>query len=341
MLRSNLTDAELTIGLRQAAEEIGIDLIPMMKGVGLNPQILERPQGYISWTKWNALLEWVATEHNCYYFGLLVASYQSGTKLGLMGQLMRLSPDVGAAIVKAQQYATTYSHTVYWETYFIDGFVTLNRKMHYDIGGPSGQCSTVSLAQAYKAMLTLCGPDWRPTEVRFVHPSPDATALRRYREFFKVPVSFSQTQDCLVFPASDLKIPVATADPQLLTIVEAHAANLQAELDVEQDLIGLVRFLIRKRLSSGQCNISYITDALEMHAKTLQRRLSENDYSFKGLLNEERHKLAQFYLSKSEISLSELAEILGYSEASAMSRAFKSISGMSPQQWRREFSEVL
>lgn len=339
MLQSNLTDAELTIGLKQAADDIGLELEPMMKRVGLNAEVLDKPKGYISWSKWNQLLELVATEMACGHFGLLIAIHQPAVKLGLMGQVMKLCPDVGTAITKAQQYATTYSHTVYWETLIGGGFITLNRKMHNQLGGPLGQCSSLSVAQAYKAMQALSGQDWRPTEVRFIHAVPNSAAVRRYRDFFKVPVSFSQTQDCLVFPEKDFGCEIKTADAQLLAIVEAHASNLQAELKVEQNLADLVRFLIRKNLSSGGCDIHFIADVLALHPKTLHRRLKQFSLTFKQMLNQERHKLAQYYLSKSEIRLSEMAELLGYSEASVMSRAFKQYCGLSPQDWKRQFSE--
>jgi len=340
MLPSNLADAELTIGLKEAAEDIGLALKPVMKRVGLNARVLDGPEGYIAWSKWDKLLELVAAEMDCSYFGLLIAAHQPAVKLGLMGQIMKLSPDVGTAIAKAQQYATTYSHTVYWETHIGGGFITLNRKMHHQPGGPLGQCSSLSVAQAYKAMQALCGQDWRPTEVRFIHAAPNPSAVRRYREFFKVPVSFSQVQDCLVFPEKDFERQIGSADAQLLAIVEAHAASIQAELKVEQNLADLVRFLIRKNLSSGGYDINFIADVLALHPKTLHRRLKKFSLTFKQVLNQERHKLAQYYLSKSEIRISEVAELLGYSEASAMSRAFKQYCGLSPQDWKRQFGDA-
>lgn len=334
MLQSNLADAELTIGLRQAANDIGLALDPLMERVGLNPRMLDSPEGFISWTRWNQLLEDIAEQEQCGHFGLLIARHQPPISLGLMGQIMKLCPDVGTAIAKAQQYATTYTHTVFWETYVADGFITLNRKMHHQLGGPLGQCSSYSLAQCYKAMQTLCGEGWRPVEVRFVHPEPKPASVRFFRNFFKVPVYFSQTQDCLVFAESDFVRPIATADAQLLGIVEAHANSLQQELSAAHDFSDLARFLIRKSISNGSCDINMVAGLLDLHPKTLHRRLKVFGLTFKDMINEERHRLAQFYLLKSEIGLNELAEILGYSEASAMSRAFKRISGESPTQWR-------
>jgi len=332
--KSLITDAELTIGLRQAAHEAGIDLTDALRQVGWAKSILDHPEGYVSWVKWSRLLENVAQEYNCHHFGLLIADHQPAIQLGLMGQIMRLCPNIGTAIAKAQQYATTYSHTVYWETYFHGGFVTLNRKLHHKLDGPSGQCSTLSIAQAYKAIGALYGSSWLPTEVKFVHKKPSAAVVRRYHDFFKVPVMFGQMQDSLTLPSDDFDQEIQSSNPQLLPIIEAHAKSLQSQLDINHSLIDKIRFLIRKNLGQG-CDIHLISGILNLHPKTLQRRLGKDNVTFKQLLKEERNQLAVFYLTQSEIRLSELAETLGYSEASAMSRAFKKTHGISPDEFRK------
>lgn len=331
--KSLITDAELTIGLGPAAAEAGIDLSDALRQVGWKKSILTHPEGYVSWIKWCKLLESVAQEHNCQHFGLLIAQHQPAIQLGLMGQIMRLCPDIGTAIAKAQQYATTYSHTVYWETHIRGSFIILNRKLHHKLDGPSGQCSTLSIAQAFKAIGALHGSPWLPTEVKFVHKKPSPAVVRRYHDFFKVPVLFGQMQDSLTFPAADFKQTIQSSNPQLLSIVEAHAQNLQSQLNIEHTLIDKVRFLIRKNLGQG-CDIHLISSILNFHPKTLHRRLGKSNLTFKQLLKEERNQLAVFYLTQSEIRLSELAETLGYSEASAMSRAFKQNHGISPDEFR-------
>lgn len=337
MQQANLSDAELAIGLRKAAEELDLNVAPMMRRVGLNPKLLERPEGFIPWSSWSDLLELIAVEHNCLHFGLLVGAHQPAIKSGLIGQLMKLCPDIGSAIAKAQQYTTTYSQAVYWESHIDDGFVSLVRNMHQQPDSTLGQCSSMSMVQAIKAIQHLVGQDWRPTGIHFSHSAPDSNTLRRYRDFFNVPVSFSQAQDCLVFPEADLHRQLASADAELLAIVETYANNLQSELKADLNLPELVRFLIRENLSSGVCDIHFIADLLVLHPKSLQRQLKNESLTFKRILNDERHKLAQRYLSKSEVRLSEVAELLGYSEASTMSRAFKQYCGLSPQEWRGQF----
>jgi AraC-like DNA-binding protein len=74
---------------------------------------------------------------------------------------------------------------------------------------------------------------------------------------------------------------------------------------------------------------------LSLAPRTLQRQLHRRGTSFKELLEEVRSEAARRYLSESQLQLSQLAAILGYSELSAFSRVFRRWHGRSPQQWQR------
>jgi len=72
----------------------------------------------------------------------------------------------------------------------------------------------------------------------------------------------------------------------------------------------------------------------------LYRRLQERNLTYKGLLNQLRFQLAQRYLADRQLSLSEIALLLGYSEQSAFTRAFKSWCGQTPLHFRKAISPL-
>ncbi|RKZ80269.1 MAG: AraC family transcriptional regulator, partial [Gammaproteobacteria bacterium] len=84
----------------------------------------------------------------------------------------------------------------------------------------------------------------------------------------------------------------------------------------------------------GNFSDSTIAASLFMSQRTLQRRLEENNTSFKQLVNEVRQDLADTYLNDSSLTLTEISFMLGFSEMSAFSRAFKRWSGKSPTDYR-------
>ncbi|MNT89834.1 HTH-type transcriptional regulator VirS [compost metagenome] len=74
-----------------------------------------------------------------------------------------------------------------------------------------------------------------------------------------------------------------------------------------------------------------------MHLSTrkLQRQLELEGYTFQDLLTESRQAMACHYLQDSTIKISQLADLLGYADQSAFSRAFQRWHGLSPREWRK------
>jgi len=71
-----------------------------------------------------------------------------------------------------------------------------------------------------------------------------------------------------------------------------------------------------------------------MSPRTLQRRLADDGASFGLILDEVRADLAATYLRESDLSVAEVAEILQYSQTSALSRAFRRWRDLSPRRAR-------
>lgn len=334
MSKSNLVDAEIIVGVKEAATELGIDIVARMETLGLDPNLLPTTKGYISWTLFNDLLELVAKEEHCLYFGLLVAKHQPAIPLSLLGQMMKLCPTLGAAIKKGHQYNSTYSHIVYWESSIDNGFVTLSRKLYYPQTGTYGQSNTFGVAQVFKILKALTDNRLQATSVSFIHCEPDSYSQKKYNAFFNLQVKFNQENDSIIFPVECLQLPIPSADEKLLELLEVHAETLQKKYSINNDIVTNVRLIIRLKCSEPACNIVLIAQMLNLHPKTLHRRLKKYGVTFKQLQKEERHKLAQYYLSKSNIQLMQLAEMLGYSDASALSRSFKNQCGLSPHDWK-------
>jgi AraC-like DNA-binding protein len=88
-------------------------------------------------------------------------------------------------------------------------------------------------------------------------------------------------------------------------------------------------------LPSGAITEKDIADLLNMSLRSLQRKLEEKGYTYKQLLEETRRELAEQYIRNSRLSLGEITYMLGFSELSNFSRAFKRWTGKSPQHYRR------
>jgi AraC-like DNA-binding protein len=107
-----------------------------------------------------------------------------------------------------------------------------------------------------------------------------------------------------------------------------------AELD-QDHITQKVKAIIIDHLPSGNVTDEGVARALHMSSRKLQRQLQSAGTTFNTLLNEIRQDLAKQYVRDQDISMTEIAFLLGFSESSAFSRAFKRWTGVSPSAYRK------
>ena len=97
-----------------------------------------------------------------------------------------------------------------------------------------------------------------------------------------------------------------------------------------------IRRLLRMRLTGNHCSADDIAHLLAMHRRTLSRRLKGGGMGYRAITNEIRFEIARHLLEDTAVPLGQIAAALGYSEASAFTRAFRRWSGRTPTTWRDE-----
>lgn len=167
------------------------------------------------------------------------------------------------------------------------------------------------------------------------HPSGDADV---YERFFAAPVAFAQPYDALVFSTSSLERAVLpSASPRAVVHNEtwAHALEQTKQSLGPAEVTHRVLDLLASTLRDGEPTSTEVAEALGMHPKTLSRRLRAEGTGYQRLLNQLRQRLAERYLMQPDLTVSQVATHLGYSENSTFCRAFKRWTGHPPQAFRR------
>jgi len=72
-----------------------------------------------------------------------------------------------------------------------------------------------------------------------------------------------------------------------------------------------------------------------MSVRTMHRKLAEVNNNFRAILVEMRRSLAEQYILDNSLTLTEISLLLGFSEPSSFSRAFKSWTGTAPSEARQ------
>ena len=143
-----------------------------------------------------------------------------------------------------------------------------------------------------------------------------------YGDILGCPVKFGTEWTTLIFAEEAMRLPVQGADTKLLHILELTCQKIIGPTPEMHDLVREVRRLIVERLSRGSANIDAIANELKMGSKTLERRLAERSQSFSALLDATRFNAAKHYLEETDMRLSQVAYLAGYTEPAALVRAF-------------------
>jgi len=194
----------------------------------------------------------------------------------------------------------------------------------------TNQIGDGAVAVLYNTMSTLCGPDWKPSEVRFAHSKPDD--VRPFRSFFRAPLVFDTEQNAVVFAADCLNHRLPETDPELRRLLLKQIDAL--EVRYGKDFPEQVRSVLRTALLTGHARSDQVATLFSIHSRTLSRRLNDFGTSFQELLDEGRFEIARQMLKDTRMEVSQIAVTLDYADASAFTRAFRRWSGTTPAQWR-------
>ncbi|WP_439135827.1 AraC family transcriptional regulator [Pseudomaricurvus sp.] len=328
----NLIRAAALMGFPELVEELEGDPAAILEQVGISLEQLQQSETLLSATAFVRSLQLAADHTRCPDFGLRLGLRQGVDVLGPLGLLARQCADVKEALMMMSRYVDLHNpgSVVGVELQGSTAYLS------YDDVTPgvprNPQMCDLALGVAMELMTFFLGKDWRPNGVFFGHKKPED--IRYYQKVFNAPLFFDQEVYALSIHASALDVSISAADPELKDFFVRYVCELQRRN--QSNLASTVEHLIRSLLSTGHCSEARVANILQIHPRTLQRRLREEGFSFKDLLAQVRSELALSYLSGSEASLIDIATVLGYSELSAFSRFFKGRFGLSPSEYKRQ-----
>ncbi|HEX5660424.1 MAG TPA: AraC family transcriptional regulator [Polyangiales bacterium] len=197
-------------------------------------------------------------------------------------------------------------------------------------GVPSDEAVDAVTSLIVRTCRVLTDPSFalRSLELRRAEPVGSAG----HERFFRCPLRFSAREDALIFDAHELDRRLPTANPELARhnddLVQRYLAGMR-----EGTVVDRLRRILSQHLS-GDASPSKLAGLLGMSARSLQRRLQEQGTSYAQVLRDTRRDLAMSYLVQAECSITEIAFLLGFEDASAFARAFRTWTGVTPSAFR-------
>jgi AraC-like DNA-binding protein len=199
---------------------------------------------------------------------------------------------------------------------------------------PAPPPSFVAYEIAFVVALARLGTRTRVTPLRITVPDPPTgAAADTYADYLGVRIRRGASV-LVAFTALDARRPFLTANAEMWQLFEPDLRRRLADLDRAESTAGRVRAALIELLPAGESTAAGVARRLALSGRTLQRRLAEEDTTFQAVLEKTRLALARHYLNRQDVTITEIAFLLGYDEPSSFHRAFHQWSGTTPQQAR-------
>ncbi|UZR97047.1 AraC family transcriptional regulator [Chondrinema litorale] len=270
------------------------------------------------------------------YFGLHAGEYLNLSAAGLVGQISQTSATVKQALDFCCEFASL-------------GCRALPMKLEEDhadfklafepdpIWKQESEISTKhtidgALAFILREFHTLTLQKYYPLKIHFQFKKPANT--REYERLFNCPLMYAQTETAIFFSRKHVMEPVVTSSFDLLRVLVKHAYEKLAEIEKENGFYQTVKKAVVNLVKPEFPTIEQVAANLNVSVRTLQRKLSDEGYTFKEIIEMLRKDFALSYIKNRDLSVGEIAYLLSYSDSSTFIRSFKRWTGKTPQAYR-------
>ena len=319
----------LDLGVR-LARGYDVDPVPLLLESGIDSADIADFNARIASEKVHAFYTKLANKIPNPNFGLDAGKYWHPSQMGALGYAWMTSATLRSSFERLVRFSRTVLGTVDVKIEESERGVSLVFDFSKESFAPPFRLNG-NRAIILAMIQCNAGHGFYPQAISFSHAKPENE--RDFDDLFQCPLSFNADVDSLTISLEDADKPRSCSNKQLAQLNDQVLISYIAKLD-KNNIVENVKLAITESLSEGKCSDSVIASKLFMSQRTIQRRLKEKNTTFKKLLNDVRQELADAYLNDSSLTLTEISFMLGFSEASAFSRAFKRWQGQSPSDYR-------
>jgi AraC-like DNA-binding protein len=315
-------------------KEAGVELEPLLKKVGLTTRQIDDPGARLQVRDQISFLNLAASALKDTLLGFHLAQLPDIREIGLLYYVSASSEMLSEALLRSTRYSSIVNEGISLKC--IDGVDICIRFAYVGVGRHTDQHQIEFwMAALVRVCRQLTGLRVVPTHVRLTHRRDNTPS--EFAEFFGCAIEFGAAVDEVVFTPSFKQTPIVSADPYLNNILISYCEEaLSRRPKSSASFRSTVENTIVPLLPHGKARAGEIARRLGVSQRTFGRRLSLEGLTFSGILEGLRSDLAERYLADGDLSISQIAWLLGYQEVSALTHAFKRWTGKTPREARSQ-----
>jgi AraC-like DNA-binding protein len=328
-----LVRAAALTGYFAVAEELRLDVAPLLRKAALSRTMIEDPEQMIPARAVIRLLEDSAEASGCITFGLHMAERRGLADLGMVSLLIAHQPTLGEALAVLGEYRNRINSNLVLRIERFDKMALLREAFALDPPLTSRQADDLAIAVLDRMCRSVLGSGWQPNSISFGYGPPPASERKVYQRLFSCRVEFGSEFDGILIDASLLDRPNPRSEPALAL----HARKLvEAMVDPgERTMADEVEQAILLLLPGGRATIEMVAGTLGINVRTLQRRLGHEGTTFSAVLDRVRIRETMRHFAHRRHRLTDIANMLGYASLGAFSRWYNDRFDESPTEGRK------
>lgn len=321
-------------GISALLSNEGIDNEEFYQEFNLHPNIEQDSQVLISFEILIKALDKIKVNTSIKHPGLYLASHQAQLGSTPYINLILAAPTVEIAFQLAKRYRYVFSEVTYWDWLVEHDFAVIKRCSFVHLKANDREHCLYTVATVFLVLKRLFNGECLIERISLIQPADKHR--HEIEKFFNCSISFSQDFDGFILSKNNFYKPNHNFDAEKYHQLLNQMACNKVIFPQNQSFVTFIKMLIVQMLSTGHCSLESIAKHIGMHPRMIQKKLQKENVVFKDLVNDVRMNTAKRLLRQADVSLLKISSILGYSEASAFSRAFQTANQCTPRQWRKE-----
>lgn len=324
-------DATNVLPAYLASIEVGVSQAELDRATGWTRQALQRDGATVSGESTYRHMAWMFEGDDYLEFLRRAVDKHGAKSLGVVGLACKTTADVGRAMALHARHQHLTNRTAHYAVTIEASRLRITEHRRGDGRAGERLLSDFTLLVAHRLLASISSSP--PRVICATGRFDGGTAYEStFGSQLDAPfVGGKQTAE-LVLDASILHAPTVGADRELSEYFE-HA--LGAADQQEPTIVSGVRSAIRAALIAGEPSAQTVAQQLALGQRTMQRRLAQSATTFRAVLDDERRTLAAQYLARPELSLGEVAFLLGFAERASFFKAFRRWYDTTPAAYRR------
>ena len=316
-------------------ESCGHDPAPVFRKAGINPGLLKKSDARINISHIDELWKLAVELLDDPCFGIKMTANWHPSYVGALGYAWCASSTLRTALNRVVRYI----HVVTEDLNIKLAETPRGLKVTADLGK-----SAFTLPQHHdvviSALMHMCrfnyGDELLAAEVCLAHEKPPCAKV--IEDYFRTPITYDVDESSLMLAKKDVDLELSSSNKELALLHDEFLMKYLIEIK-KGDIVQQIQSVIIDNLPSGKVSDNLIAKELNMSERSLQRKLKDRGTTFRTVLDNVREMAAIQYIKNPVNTMSDIAFLLGFSEQSAFSRAFKKWTGISPIKYRNSLTD--